>query len=515
MITDKDLILVGFQDQDNLGLRYLYATAQKAGFRTKLISYSDNSDEIYNQISQVNPLVVGFSLIFQYMVPQFRDLIETLRARGIKAHFTMGGHYSSFDYTSVLNEINGLDSVVRFEGEQALVDLLFCIVNNNNWRSLDGIAYRDGEKPVSNPLRPPVDLNNLPTPYREDIVYQGDMPIASIIGSRGCPWNCSFCSIRPFYEAQGGKLRRLRDPDSVVQEMADLHFNHGVKIFLFQDDDFLATGKRADKWAQEIAKEIQKCGLVGRIAFKISCRTDEVKPEIMSTLAEVGLVHVYLGVESGDEQGLKNLNKFISPEIHYRAGQVLKEQEISFDFGFMLLEPDSTFDSIRNNINFLRDFVGDGYSVAGFCRMLPYMGTAIKTKLEEQGRLLGTPFQPDYNFLDPRLDLFYNWMLITFHHRNFAADGLVNVLRGMSFSVGLRFGEQKKYSSFERNYVRYLVSLCNGIAMNTLEDAVNWMETKSLSEINIEQGYLKDLTKKEYQEEKLLLAKIANFQNKT
>jgi anaerobic magnesium-protoporphyrin IX monomethyl ester cyclase len=80
----------------------------------------------------------------------------------------------------------------------------------------------------------------------------------------------------------------------------------------------------------------------------------------------------------------------------------------------MLLEPYSTITTVRNNIAFLDRFVGDGWTVAGFCRTLPYTGTPLKHQLEAEGRLLGTAFEPDYNFLDPRLDLFYDWMLLTF-----------------------------------------------------------------------------------------------------
>ena len=121
-----------------------------------------------------------------------------------------------------------------------------------DWRGIDGIAYRlDDGKAKANRLREPVaDLDTLPPPDREGIDYASrELATASILGSRGCPWNCSFCSIRPFYEAQGGRLRRLRSPVAVVEEMAALHYGRGVRAFLFQDDDFLATGNRARAWA--------------------------------------------------------------------------------------------------------------------------------------------------------------------------------------------------------------------------------------------------------------------------
>jgi anaerobic magnesium-protoporphyrin IX monomethyl ester cyclase len=74
----------------------------------------------------------------------------------------------------------------------------------------------------------------------------------------------------------------------------------------------------------------------------------------------------------------------------------------------MLLEPSSTFESVRANVRFLRTIVGDGSAAAGFGRMVPYDGTPIKDELERAGRLRGDVSKPDYDFLDPRLTDFYN-----------------------------------------------------------------------------------------------------------
>ena len=263
------------------------------------------------------------------------------------------------------------------------------------------------------------------------------MPTASILGSRGCPWDCSFCSIRPFYEEQGGPLRRLRAPQQVAAEMLDLHRLRGVPIFLFQDDDFLAGGKNAKRWAMEIADLLAQSDCAGDIAFKISCRSDEIDSEILSRLMAGGLTHVYMGVESGDEEGLINMSKRIKPDTHLRAGRILKEAGLSFDFGFMLLDPYSNFRSIRQNIDFLEEFIGDGWAVAPFCRMLPYAGTPIERKLSAEGRLLGTQFEPDYKFLDPKLDLFYDWMIKAFYERNFTNRGLCHMLRSFLFESRL------------------------------------------------------------------------------
>jgi len=108
--------------------------------------------------------------------------------------------------------------------------------------------------------------------------------------------------------------------------------------------------------------------------------------------------------------------------VHHRAGQVLRKLGISFDFGFMLLQPWSTVNQVRNNINFLREFCEGGYTVAGFCRTLPYVGTPMERKMREEGRLTGPALEADYTFLDPRLDALWDFSLVAFAGRNYGKE---------------------------------------------------------------------------------------------
>jgi radical SAM superfamily enzyme YgiQ (UPF0313 family) len=497
-------LLVGFQDQDNLGLRYLMSAVSAGGHQAAIATYQSNPDPLLDRIHEIRPDLIGFSLIFQYMAPDFGRVIGRLREAGVTAHITMGGHYPSFDYAEVLNRIAGLDSVVRYDGEITLCELLNCLGNGHDWRTLEGIAYRLEDGRIhSNPLRAPVEnLDQLPLPDRSSIAYEDHpFPTASILGSRGCPWNCSFCSIRPFYEDQGGALRRLRKPEQIVNEMVSLFETRGVSTFLFQDDDFLATGRRAREWAGTIADLIVTRGYAGRMTFKISCRSDEIEEQSLRRLIAGGLTHVYMGVESGDETGLANMNKMLKPETHLRAGRILKSLGLSFDFGFMLMDPYSTFESIRNNIAFLEAFVGDGWSVAPFCRMLPYAGTPVRRALEETGRLLGTSFEPDYKFLDPRLDLFYDWMLATFHTRNFTSEGLCHLLRYSLFEARLRLPGANPATDTDRARLQFIASVCNGIACSTLRAALDYIERRSLEELQQDDEFLSGLTYLEQQEE--------------
>jgi hypothetical protein len=155
---------------------------------------------------------------------------------------------------------------------------------------------------------------------------------------------------------------------------------------------------------------------------------------------------------------------------------------LSFDFGFMLLEPWSTLDTVQNNLDFLRRFAGDGAASVSFCRTLPYAGTPIERRLREEARLDKQDWRANYRFLDVRLDLFYDWGLASFAHRNHASDGTANLLRVLGFEAALDLPERPRNRAL-RALVRNLTSLSNGVLLATLESALAHVRTLDPSEL--------------------------------
>lgn len=407
--STRPIALIGFQDQGNLGLGYLASTLRNAGYSVKMFDFQHNRAEILKALQDCNPVVVGFSLIFQFYILQFGSLMQFLRDHGISSHFTMGGHFPSLSYQETLELVPELDSVVRFEGEFTLLELVDRLSQGSDWRQIQGIAYREGGRTTATPLRQLVsNLDDLPYPERnfkpEEVLGRKAMPL---LASRGCARTCSFCSIHMFYRAAPGKVVRTRKPAEVVREMRHLHEERGITIFLFQDDDFPLFGPAWHRWAREFVDELHRNHLPGRVIWKINCRADAVDPELLSAMRDAGLYLVYMGLESGSEEGLKTLHKQITVEQNLRAVRMLKELGLMFQFGFMLFDPSTTFESIRENIQFLRTIVGDGCAGAVFCKMLPYDGTPIKDQLAESGRLRGDVCNPDYDFLDPKVEACY------------------------------------------------------------------------------------------------------------
>lgn len=405
----RPVMLIGFQRQSNLGIGYLASTLRREGYGVDVLDYESDREAILAAARRLNPVVIGFSLIFQSYVQHFGALMRFLRDNGVTCHFTMGGHFPSLSYERTLELLPELDSVVRFEGEITLLELVQRLSGGGRWEDIQGIAFRNGAGVSANEMRALVhDLDDLPYPERtfnrNAVLGRHATPM---LASRGCARTCSFCSIHMFYRTAPGKVVRTRRPAEVVREMRRLFDEHDITIFLFQDDDFPLYGPAWKRWAREFLAELHRSGLPGRAVWKINCRADAVDPELFVEMRQAGLHMVYMGLESGTEEGLKTLHKQITVEQNLRAVEVLKSIGTRFEFGFMLLDPSSTFDSVRANLGFLRAIVGDGSAAAGFGRMVPYDGTPIKDDLARSGRLRGDVSRPDYDFLDPRLDAFY------------------------------------------------------------------------------------------------------------
>ena len=364
---------------------------------------------IAQRLASRQPIVVGFSLIFQFFLPQFREVARQLRVAGIRSHFTIGGHYPSLCYEELLANFPEIDSVVRYEGEETLIELVDRLETGREWYDIVGIAYKRGADVVATQARPLVqDLDLLPFPHRPyEPEHIGGFPTLPLLASRGCIRRCSFCSIHTFYRTAPGKVVRVRKPEKVIEEMNYLHRRHGVRVFLFQDDDFPLWGKKGRRWADELVARMHDSGLAESTIWKISCRAEYVESDLFQAMREAGLFLVYMGIESGVDQGLEILFKQMTVEQNLRAVETLKQLDIIFSYGFMLFDPSSTFQSIRENIGFLRKIVGDGSTPALFSRMLPYGGTPIRDRLASEGRLRGDLTHPDYDFLDLRINEYH------------------------------------------------------------------------------------------------------------
>src|SRR5262249_19296498 len=152
----------------NLGLGYLAATLRQTGYDVRVLDIELPEEELVAQVTEAQPMLVGFSLIFQFYIRRYASLMEALRREGIDAHFTMGGHYPTLSPQQTLTAAPEIDSIVRYEGEVTLLEIVRALQAGEDWRKLDGVVFRAGEEVVTNPPRALIhDLDSLPYPDRD------------------------------------------------------------------------------------------------------------------------------------------------------------------------------------------------------------------------------------------------------------------------------------------------------------------------------------------------------------
>jgi anaerobic magnesium-protoporphyrin IX monomethyl ester cyclase len=408
-MNSKSVVFIAFEERENLGIGYMYAVLSGAGYEVGIIDVRKDKAEIAKELQELNPVLVGFSVIFENHIYDFQTLIEYLRSSGIQSHFTAGGHFASLRPAELFEIAPSLDSMVRFEGEHTILDLANHLQKGKDWKKVAGISYKNKEVLVNNTLRPlEPDLDAFPLPFRPGIKeYALEKKYATLLAGRGCIYNCVFCDIREFYGQAPGPVKRIRNPEKVVEEMEYLYKEHDCSVFLFQDDDFPVLTNRTSDWVHEFCKALRDKNLVGKILWKINCRPDEVDLKLFELMKSHGLFKVYLGIEDGTDAGLLQMNKRLKLSDHNEGIQILKELGISIDYGFMLFQPSSTFSTVNENLTFLDYICQDGYMPVFFLKMMPYLGTRIEKELREEERLKGRPGFLDYDFLDESMNDFY------------------------------------------------------------------------------------------------------------
>ena len=505
--TKTHVLLIGYENQENLGLRSIMACLHENEYATVLVPFFPGKDHlVLDEIKKHKPLLIGFSLIFQFSIETFSSLMRYLRANGVSAHFTAGGHFPSLRPSETLELIPELDSIVRFEGEETLLELLLHLEDRDCWSTIKGIAYRSNNSTIETPHRPLIEnLDTLPFVYRNESAQTfGGIHMASMLASRGCYFNCSFCSIRQFYGTAPGKLRRSRSPENVAEEMQSLFLKRDVRFFSFQDDDFASRSPTQKTWIRAFLKALRKKKLNSSIKWKISCRVDDIQHELLNEMVEHGLFAIYLGVESGNEIGLKTLNKQVSVQKNIEAIGIVKAFNLALSIGFMLFDPSSTVSSIAENIQFLATVGQDGYFPINFGKMLPYGGTPIEQQLRDSGRLTGTVTHPDYEFLTPDLNWYAFLVQKLFARRNFSPEGIAS-LQNTDFEYRLTEAfNLKGAENLQQRKLRDLISRSNTLATQTLKSLLDAIGTMGASELLREENTLLSIADKEWTGESII-----------
>jgi anaerobic magnesium-protoporphyrin IX monomethyl ester cyclase len=481
-MNPRPVVFITVLTYDNLGVGYMESLLAEEGFKTSAIDFSKKKSAILKILKRLDPLLIGFSVIFNNYIDQFAELIAFLREKGINCHITAGGHYASLRYEELFQHIPQLDSIVRFEGEYPIVELARSVAEGKEWRNIDSIAYKLDNKIHYNNVRPPeTDLDKYPFPNRSAIKnYAFDKKFTTIIAGRGCIHNCSFCNTREYYRQALAPVKRIRKPEAVVSEMDYLFRKEGCSVFIFHDDDFPVRTSGKSDWTERFCNEIERRKLNQKIIWKINCRPDEIDNDRFAMMKKHGLFLVFVGLEDGTDLGLKRLNKHMSVAESLNGISILKNLGIDFDFGYILFQPVTTFTLLNQNLDFLNKICSDGYSPVTFLRLVPLYYTSIAEELEKAGRLKVTKDSMDYNFPEVSMDNYYDFVMKCFTEWLQHPDGVENISKWARnyFSVYNHFYNSRPEVTVYHNRLRKIISESNVYLLDTMKELSLLFETK-------------------------------------
>jgi radical SAM superfamily enzyme YgiQ (UPF0313 family) len=450
--------LIGAELEENLGLRYMAAALEQKGHEAKIIPYNSERDlaQTVTETLTFQPEIVGLSMVFTSRAREFCNLAQALRSKSYAGHIISGGHFAALNCRQLLKDFPVFDSVGLGEGEEIICDLADRLAD---YQEVSGICYRDATGAVrTNRSRGnPADLDALPFPRRTTFHDYFGKPIGSMLSSRGCWRNCAFCSINAWYKQGGGKKFRIRSIDNIVKEMKELYFDHGVRIFNMQDDNFFLPNKvQAVRRFEELRTSLQRQGMEG-IAIAVKARPDSITEDAIRVLDDLGLFRVFLGVENASEIALKKLNRKCRVKDILNALQILNDFDVHIAYNLLMFELDTTMEDILTNLRFIERHIDNPFN---FCRAEAYAGTGLESKLLAEGRLLGDYFGIDYRLKDPRTEAFHQIANFAFFDRNFSESGLhyFNMQVDFYFQLLRRFYPDRLNLTLRgsvRNFIKY------------------------------------------------------------
>jgi radical SAM superfamily enzyme YgiQ (UPF0313 family) len=271
-----------------------------------------------------------------------------------------------------------VDYVVRREPEETLKDLLCHMMEDRAHEELLGIAYKSGGRIVVNPDRPYMDMNDLPIPDRsllpEGVDYFNPvvkrLPYTTMQTARGCPGRCVFCTAPSFY----GKKYRYKSADNVVNELKEIA-KLGYREVIIRDETF-TTNKRRNREICErmIDEEID-------LSWIANARTDLIDCEMMALMKKAGCHMVKFGVETGNDEILRNYKKGTTTAQAREVFKIAHDLRMETHAHVVLGGPGESRETIEKTIRFVKEL---DPTTASFGILTPYPGSPLFDMVAEK-----------------------------------------------------------------------------------------------------------------------------------
>ena len=291
-----------------------------------------------------------------------------------KVRIFMGTHATAL--SQHILEKGCCDIIVRGEPEYTTLETIRNLPNLND---VLGVSYREEERIVNNPDRPLIEnLDDLPFPARDlvdnskyRIVSFPGEPVAMVLTSRGCPFDCTFCATHLFYK----RKRNVRSVENVVAEIEEIVRDYGINHIFLIDDTFTIGENRVVSFCKLLQEK--------KLAIEWIClgRVDTVTEPMLKAMQQAGCKEIIYGIESASPAVLETTRKNITLEQMHNAVKITKDLGIRVSLFFMFGNPGDTLESIRATSRLARKL---NPNFASFNIATPDPGTPIFEEMKDR-----------------------------------------------------------------------------------------------------------------------------------
>lgn len=347
-----------------LGMECVATACLAAGYQVRVFDLQVSPPaELRQTLTTWRPDTVGFSVNYLANVPEVIDWAREIKRTLPHCRIFLGGHSVSFIADEVLAHADGaIDCVVRGEGELATPQLLDAFARGDSVQSVPGTVTADGPGPA--PLLIPNPEKHMPARHllaRRRKYFIGELdPCASVEFTRGCPWDCNFCSAWTFY----GRSYRKFDAATAGEDLASIA---EPNVFIVDDVAFIRP-----EHGMAIADEVERRGV--RKRYYLETRADVLlrNREVFERWTRLGLRYMFVGIEAIDEEGLKGFRKRVARDDNERALQVARDLGIVVAIN-IIADPD--WDAHRFEV--VRQWALEVPEIVHMTVATPYPGTEI------------------------------------------------------------------------------------------------------------------------------------------
>jgi len=365
-----------------LNLGYLAAYLRSKGYNDIAIHIGAYESDRKIIADAAGADVVGMTATSPMMTHAQR-LAAGIKRTNPEAVVVLGGSHPSALPESTLTDQN-VDVVVRGEGEETLYELVGAIGNGSGFESVDGISYRRGEQIRHNPDRDfAEDVDKFPYPAR-DLLKQERFTerfcqmygerAAWVLSSRGCPFECAFCASQCVWRRRW----RARSPENVVGEIQQLISEYGITRLNFADDTFTVKKSRVLRFCELLEKEKIN------ISWACNVHANTVDKEVLTAMKATGCKEIWVGVESGSPQILKELKKDTSTQKIKDVFKISKDVGIVRRAYLMIGSPSEDLNTIKETEALVDEIEPD---CAGFTILTPFPGCELYERAKAEGYL--------------------------------------------------------------------------------------------------------------------------------